>query len=242
VRQNDRDLAERLLERGADPNGYIDSCGNVLSQTADKSMRLLLYRYGATMDAFGYVWEENVDAVAVAAELDPEKVGRSGCGGAFAAVVSRGDWDLFHLLLRRGVRVPDVVTGCRTYLWRTPAMTRVLLEHGMNPNLPNWLRVTPLHDLCNHDGKGRPDPNRHELLGLFLEFGANLNAVDEEYCSTPLGWAARSGLEDMVTALLDRGADPNLPEDIPWATPLAWAEKRGYAQIAEILRKHGARR
>jgi len=172
---------------------------------------------------------------------DPEKVGRSGCGGAFAAVVKKADRDMFDLLLSKGVRVPDVVTGCRTYLWSRPEMTRVLLENGMNPNLPNWLRTTPLHDLCDTDGKGRGDENRHELLDLFLEFGANINAVEEEYCSTPLGWAARNGLEDMVEKLLEKGADPNLPGDIAWATPLAWAEKRGHDRIAGILRQHGAK-
>ena len=46
----------------------------------------------------------------------------------------------------------------------------------------------------------------------------------------------------MVEFLLARGAPANLPDDEPWATPLAWAEKRGHADIAAILRKHGATR
>jgi hypothetical protein len=45
----------------------------------------------------------------------------------------------------------------------------------------------------------------------------------------------------MVEILLARGAKVNLPDDPPWATPLAWAEKRGHAEIAGILRRHGAR-
>jgi len=143
-------------------------------------------------------------------------------------------------LLKRGVRVPEVVTGCRTYLWNTPDMTRVLLEHGMNPNLPNWQRVTPLHDICSRGGRGRPDANRHELLDLFLEFGADINAVDEEYRSTPLGWAARSGLVDMAELLLARGADASLAGE-PWATPLQWARRRGHLEIADRLRHASAR-
>lgn len=40
-------------------------------------------------------------------------------------------------LLAQGVRVPQVVTECRTYLWNQPELTRRLLESGMDPNLPN---------------------------------------------------------------------------------------------------------
>ena len=58
--------------------------------------------------------------------------------------------------------------------------------------------------------------------------------------STPLAWAARTNMPEMVEFLLARGALTNLPDDEPWATPLAWAERRGHAEVAEILRKHGA--
>ena len=145
TKQNNREMTRVLLEKGAAPDAYIDSSGSAITNTRDKAIRTLLYRYGATIDAFQYLWEENVDAIALMAEMDPEKVGSSGCGGAFAAVVKKGDRDMFDLLLSKGVRVPDVVTGCRTYLWSRPEMTRVLLENGMNPNLPGdipW--ATPL--------------------------------------------------------------------------------------------------
>ena len=79
-------------------------------------------------------------------------------------------------------------------------------------------------------------PNRHELLDLFLEFGADINAVDEEYRSTPLGWAARNGLADMVELLLARGADPNRAGE-PWATPAEWARRRGHTEIEAALRR-----
>lgn len=227
ARHNDTELCRLLLEKGANPASYIDSSGSAITNTKDKGLRRLLYRYGATIDAFGYLWEENVDAIAVMATLDPKTVGQSGCGGAFAAVVSKGDWEMLHLLLAKGVRVPPVVTSCRTYLWRQPEMTRVLLEHGMDPNLPDWQFRAPLHDLCNLDGKGRADENRLALLDLFLEFGANINTVEEEYRSTPLGWAARNGLQDMVEALLTKGADPRLPGDAPWATPPILGRKTG---------------
>jgi ankyrin repeat protein len=44
----------------------------------------------------------------------------------------------------------------------------------------------------------------------------------------------------MVEFLLERGAPTNLPDDQPWATPLAWAERRQHADVAGVLRRHGA--
>jgi ankyrin repeat protein len=75
------------------------------------------------------------------------------------------------------------------------------------------------------------------LAELFLDHGAEIDARDEEYCSTPLGWAARGGRKEMVEFLLARGAHTTLPDDAPWATPLSWVEKRGHPEIAEILRE-----
>ena len=45
---------------------------------------------------------------------------------------------------------------------------------------------------------------------LLLDHGADINTIDEEYRSTPLGCAARRGQKEMVELLLERGADPNL--------------------------------
>ena len=70
-----------------------------------------------------------------------------------------------------------------------------------------------------------------EHAKLLLEFGADINAVDEEYRSTPLGLAARGGGMGIVRLLLDNGADP----DAAGATPLAWARKRGDGTVAALL-------
>jgi len=136
--------------------------------------------------------------------------------------------------------VPPVVTACRSYLLEDPEMLSLLLASGMNPDLPNWQLATPLHDLCGRDGRGRPRGHRTECANILLDAGANISAKDEDYRSTPLAWAARNDLPDMVTLLLARGAPTNLPDDQTWATPLAWATKRGHDGIAEILRKAGA--
>lgn len=245
LRDRHYEMAELLLGEGADPNSGIDSCGNGI-HVADDRGKTLLYRFGLRPTD---VDVQNVEALAIWAAKDPEGLARAGCGTVFSMVV-RNEWfedakekfpdekkeSVLRMLLAMGVKVPPVVTGCAGYLWHKPKFTRILLENGMDANLPNWQLVTPLHSICNVNAKGQADPNRAELLDLFLEFGADINARDEEYRSTPLGWAARSGLKDMVELLLARGAKVSLPDDEPWATPLAWAEKRGHTEIAALLR------
>jgi ankyrin repeat protein len=73
-----------------------------------------------------------------------------------------------------------------------------------------------------------------------LNHGADINARDDDLCSTPLGWAAKFGQKAMVELLLQRGAKTTLPDDPSWATPLAWALRRGHQEIAELLMLHGA--
>ena len=136
--------------------------------------------------------------------------------------------------------MPPVVNDCRTYLFSDPDMLRLLLASGMDPDLPNWLLTTPLHDLCSRDSRGRPREHRAECAAILLDAGAAMSAKDEDYRSTPLAWAARNDLPDMVELLLSRGAPTNLPDDEPWATPLAWGTRRGHGLIVEILCKAGA--
>jgi len=97
--------------------------------------------------------------------------------------------------------------------------------------LPDWLGVTRLHEFAR---KGDV-----ERAALFIDHGADLNARDEDICSTPLAWAAKFGQTAMVEFLLRCGAKPNLRDDPSWATPLAWAKRRGHEDIARLLEKHG---
>lgn len=244
-------IAEMLLAHGADPEAWIESSGAPLHQAKDEALKALLYRHGARpKSAADFVLEDNIDAVAALADCDPQGTAASGCGTVYTFVVAFDKGAMLDVLLAHDVPVPPVVNSCRSYLWRRPEMTRRLLEAGMDPNLPNWQWTTPLHELAQTNpmgvrkGRMSTDQRRERALrkarmDLFLEFGADLEAVDEEYRSTPLGWAARSGQEDAVRLLLARGADPNGGED--WARPLLWAERRGHRSVARRLRKAGAR-
>ena len=106
------------------------------------------------------------------------------------------------------------------------------MENGMNPNHMTWHHVTLLHDMAQEG-----DLRKARLL---LDHGADINPIDEEYRSTPLGLAARWGQREMVAFLLERGADPN-KSGARWARPLAWARKKGHAAIETDLRQAGAR-
>ena len=113
---------------------------------------------------------------------------------------------------------------------KTRELTELLFRHGMDPNRPNWLGITRLHEFA---GQGAIDS-----AAIFIDHGADLHARDEELSSTPLGYAAKSGKTRMVEFLLRRGARPTLPDDPPWATPLAWATRRGHHAIVELLTEY----
>ncbi len=96
----------------------------------------------------------------------------------------------------------------------------------MNPNHMNCHRTTLLHGMAQLG-----DVRKAALL---LDHGADINAVDDEFRSTPLGFAARWGRRGMVRLLLDRGADRNAA-GAEWATPIAWARSKGRRKIAADL-------
>jgi ankyrin repeat protein len=75
---------------------------------------------------------------------------------------------------------------------------------------------------------------------LLIKYGADIDPVEEEYRSTPLGMAARWGHVEMVDYLLVKGADIN-KAGASWATPLAWAKKKRHAEIEKILIDAGAK-
>jgi ankyrin repeat protein len=202
-------------------------------------LRKILFSRGGILDCYDLVWLDEDDEVIRRVTADPSAA-NAGCGGVFTAAATRHKKDLVVRLLNAGARVPPVLTACRSYLLEDTEILRLLLASGMDPDLPNWQRATPLHDLCGHDGRGRPREHRTECATILLDAGATISAKDEEYRSTPLGWAARNNLPDMVELLLGRGAPTNLPDDESWATPVAWAIKRGHVRIVEILRAAGA--
>ena len=240
ARGDHRALVELLLAHGADPNFTIDSSGSATWAAATPELRQLLIDRGGRLDCYDLVFLNQDDEALRRVTADPAEA-NAGCGGVLAAACTLGKRELVARLLAAGARVPKVLTGCRSYLMSEPETLRLLLAKAdMDPSLPNWQRATPLHDLCGRDYRGRANPQRVPCAAILLDAGASLTARDEDYRSTPLAWAARSDLADMVELLLERGAPVSLSDDAAWATPLAWAARRGHAGIVARLREAGA--
>ncbi|MBT3266019.1 ankyrin repeat domain-containing protein [Candidatus Poribacteria bacterium] len=60
------------------------------------------------------------------------------------------------------------------------------------------------------------DRNDIDAARVLLEHGADINAVEAEHGSTPLAEAAKKGHVEMVSFLMERGADPNVQPEL-WA-------------------------
>jgi ankyrin repeat protein len=228
------EVAKLLLEHGAHPNPEVESSADALSRAIsnnDQPMIELLCSYGAARGVHLLAAYDDVQTAAAVFAVNPAIADDV---EALANAAGDGHEAFVRLMLRYQPDLPKRVTFPG---WLVSAKTRdlneLLFQHGMDPSQPDWLMITPLHQLAR---KGDVDNAE-----FFIDRGANLHARDEDICSTPLGWAAKFGQRDMVELLLRRGAKPNLPDDPPWATPLAWATRRGHHDIAELLKQHGAR-
>jgi ankyrin repeat protein len=235
VHDRRREIARLLVEHGADPNGPVESSGTPMDEARrDPELLALLRAHGAIehrteRDVLGrLIAERRFAEVERMVREHPGVLNDDEWGdGILAGPANKGDHELLALLIRLGARVPLVSKWAPYYYFKHAATAAFLLEHGMDPNHMNWHRLTLLHHMAAEG----------ELIKarLLVDHGAEIDAVDEEYRSTPLGLAARRGQRELVAFLVERGADLNLAA-APWATPLAWASKRGHDDITTALR------
>lgn len=260
VRGGHRDVVELLLARGADPNaegwsGKPLGDETPIAKAADRERDDLV---SLLMNAV-----DHPPAPVVPAPPDPQQVPQetveyelfaASHGGRVDVVeriltdrpdlatsglyegVHQGHLDVVRLLLAAGADVSyPFLAGC----WYTPlmhcvryprprlAIGELLLTHGFPVSSTNGLGMTSLH-VAALSGTA-------EAVTWLLDHGADINFVEPEFGSTPLGWTARWGRHEMTRLLLDRGADPTLPPEPSWARPLHWAKKKGHTQVADLL-------
>ena len=208
-----------LLDYGGNPNQEIESSGCVLSAANDEKTRKLLRECGAIHDVFGCWYYGYPNDFARRCELDPFS---ANCAFGFAMSAEKGFKEIIDVFLQYQ---PDMWKRMPACLGKTPEITRWIIENEMPVNNTNWLGVHALHHGCDEDA-----------FETWLELGVDLNLIESEFQSTPLGWAARRGDTEFARLLLENGADPKAA-GADWATPLAWAERRGHPQIGEMLRK-----
>lgn len=190
----------------------------------------LLCSYGASRAVHLLAYDGDVQtaaavfAAAPSLANDPE---------ALANAAGEGHEAFVRLMLRYQ---PDLPSRMTFPAWsvgaKTHALNDLLFEHGMNPSQPDWLMITALHQFARNGNV--------ERARKFLDEDADMDARDEDLCSTPLGWAAKFGQLEMAELLMERGARTNLPDDPPWATQLAWAIRRGNTEMVELLQSRGA--
>jgi ankyrin repeat protein len=136
------------------------------------------------------------------------------------------NFPMLELLLRYGARVPELSKWGARYYFKHYDVAKFLLANGMSADHRNWRGFTLLHDMAFTGDV--------EKATLLLDHGVDINMIDGEYSSTPLGYAARFGKSAIVSLLLERGADPG-QAGADWAGPLEWARKKGHLEIAEFL-------
>ena len=233
------ELIDYLLERGADinaarPNGtrpihltngdYNYRGWRDLPSTAIQQHEILigyLLARGAHYDIATATKLGDLDRVRELLDEDP----------ALDVAERLGDLQIMELILRHQPdflkRTPDPTPWWSLATPKTPDFAHWLIERGLDPNRPNWLGITMLHR-CAAKGD-------IAMAEVFLNAGADIDAVETDSCCTPLAAAARTGKREMVDWLLAKGANRNIPEDEPWAQPLEWAKRKMHDAIAMLL-------
>jgi len=151
--------------------------------------------------------------------------------GILAMPAKEANFELIDLLMEHGATVTRVLKWAPQYHFERYDGAAYMLGKGMDPDTMSIHHVTILHNMAQ---KGDI-----KKAGLLLRHGAFINAVDEEYRSTPLGFAARWGHTEMVQFLLSKGADHSMA-GATWATPLAWAKSKAHENIIALLIAAGA--
>ncbi len=217
------DIAKLLLEHGAYPSPPVESSADALSiamSRGDQRMVELLCSYGSarSLDLLSHYGDLTTAAAVFAANP-----GLANDPAVFRNAAANGHEGFVRLMLRYRPDLPTRIS-CAA---KTPALTQWLFAQGMPATLANWMGITALHEFAR---KGELDN-----ATLFLDHGADLEAIDDHLCSTPLGWAAKFGKAPMVDVLLERGALKDPPGVPAWARPVEWARRRGHNNIVGKL-------
>lgn len=230
---NHLSCAKLLLAAGADPNAEVEASGNAVYIAMSRGfndMQQMLYAHGGVVSLTSACALGRIDLVGEILAVNPAAA-NAGDYGPLAQAASCGYTSIVQLLLKYKADLTGrwYASNYMSYACRFAGneLVKLLLDHGADPNHTNWLGISYLHLLAMQGDT--------ELVCLMLDYGAEIDAVDEEHCTTPLGWAAKYGQRDMVAFLLKQGASKSPAGVTEWALPLKWAERRGHREIVDML-------
>ncbi|MBS1659747.1 MAG: ankyrin repeat domain-containing protein [Bacteroidetes bacterium] len=224
------EVVRLLLAQGADANAVVESSGDCL---------FMARHVGAPPEIIelieSRVTHRDVDIVSYEANPDVLKrvLEEGGDPSPYIGKLIEEDLrDQLEMVLEYRPDALRDVSQDRNAWWdstsfKSADQARFLFERGLSPRLRNWLGITRLHRCVE---KGQTD-----IAEVCLEFGADIDALEAHWCSTPLGWAARLGKEEMARWLVERGADVEAPMEKRWARPAEWARKRGHLSLLPLF-------
>jgi ankyrin repeat protein len=252
-----RDIAELLLDRGADPNANVYASGWPLRnayQRHDEALKRLLVERGAKPQPYMVAEAHDVAEAQRLLEIDASEdlaqeltwsAAVNGCPAIVEMALPLLAWPKqdprWHWILIQPIRGLGDNSGLRPAATTEDrlACLAILLRHGIDVNVSR-LGQTVLHFAAARGGV----PNEADcarFAAMLIDGGARLDMRDNLLESTPLGWACRWGREGLIELLIARGAPVCEPDARAWATPLAWAKKMGHAAIERRLRELGAK-
>ena len=259
------EIANLLLDRGANPNVHVDSSGSPVhsaySHKQWKMVDLLRARGGfVTADTAALYRETELARQILADEergifprnitltegsLVEDLLRFGGDGGATEIVrmaLARVDWP------RNDVRWFRMIAAPLSFWHHIPWLQAGNKELDRNGYLECFRLVL---GACDANIVGSFGQNiLHEIAAMrdwitddeviafgrpALEAGARPDGRDDILKSTPLGWACRWGRTKLVRLLVEHGAVLEEKDAESWAQPLAWARKMGHNEIISML-------
>jgi ankyrin repeat protein len=259
------DIANLLLDRGANPNIHVDSSGSAVhsaySHKQWEMVELLRARGGfVTADTAALYRDTQLARQILIDEqrgvLPPnvtptegsvvEDLLRFGCDGGAVEIVQmaleRVDWP------RHDVRWFRMLAAPLSFWHHIPWLHAGNKDLGRSGYLECFKLVL---SACNANVVGSFGRTiLHEIAAMrdwitedevtafgraALEAGARTDDRDDILKSTPLGWACRWGRIKLVRLLIEGGAIPEEKDAEAWARPLAWARKMGHNEIVSVL-------
>jgi len=225
------DLAKLLITKGAKVNREtrtVDTPLHFAAEYGNKEVAELLIAKGANVNA-----ANGID-------------GRSALGTPLHYAVLFNKKEIVELLIAKGADVNakdhQGQTPLRLAIFKEDSgeMAKLLLNNGADGNIlslsDKWSQwgETILFQVMSRSW--------NDVAELMIEKGVNVNAKNPGDGRTALHAAGLTGSKEMVELLIAKGADINAKDNIGIGhTPLDIAVEKGHKEIADLLRKHGAK-